>query len=165
MSLDFDQACIFIAAFLAATAVKRYRLICFIIFLNFVAHEMVSRPILHYLDGSDSWPLHAVYVLIGGTTFMTLARIGCTRFLYWSIFIFSVYNLIIISEFMWINFGFHNNFVKVARYQMAIELLSMLIMNQGSRYVWTKLNTDRSYVYAVDRLFVNRFRLGFERSI
>ncbi len=165
MSLDFDQICILIAAILTGTAIKKYRIICFIIFLNFVSFEIASKYILAALNGGPSWPLHAVYVIIGGVTVAALHKLGCTRFVYWVIFLFATYNLVIISEFKWGSIGFHANFVVIARCQMAIELLSMLIMNKGCKHVWAQLNTDRSYTYLVDRIFINRFRLGFKRSV
>jgi hypothetical protein len=165
VNLDFDQSCVLLAAFLAATAIKRYRVICLVVFLNFALFEFLSSPILVALDGAEAWPLHAVYVVVGGLTVAVLAKLGCTRFVYWAIFLFSVYNLAIISEYKWGSIGFHDNFTVIARCQMVIELLSMLIMNKGSRYVWAQLHTDRSYNYLVDRIFINRFRLGFKRSI
>ena len=165
MIIDFDQSCVLLSAILTLTAVKRYRLICLVLFFNFALSEFSANSILDYLDGRPSWPLHAVYALISGLTVMALSRMGCTKFLYWAIYLFAIINYVIISEFIWGSIGFHDNFAMIAKSQMVIELMSMLIMNKGSRYVWAQLNSDRSYVYIVDRIFVNRFRLGFKGSI
>ncbi len=157
--MDFTQACILIAAVLAALSIPRYRLIALVIFFNFVIGYLTAIKVLEILDGAKAWPLHALYIIISGLTIITLLKLGGSMLLNSALFAFSLYNLAIIFEFIGSGVGFHANYVVVARVQMVVELLFLLSMSKVVLYGWNRFKPTNSYSYFLDRLFASRFSL------
>ena len=161
--MDFAQGCILTAAILAAVALPGYRLISIVMFVNFIAHDVMAHYMLIALDGAKSWPLHALNVLISGGTIFVLIKLGASRYLYSAIFLYALYNYAVLCEFIMWPIGFHANYVYVARVQMLLELLFMTLISEIGKYVWNRLRPSHNYLYLIDRVFADRFRLGLER--
>jgi len=104
--------------------------------------------------------LHAVYVVISGLTVTLLVKLKASPPLFLTTFIFSVYNLAIVGEFvLYGSVGFHDYFKAIASSQMIIELLIMLSMGIGGLYVCGGLCSKSNYIRSVNRLFRSRIRL------
>ncbi len=165
MPFDFDQICIILAAILAATSIPKYRNITLILFLNFAVYEIIANPMIEALGGGEAWPLHVVYILTSGLTIVVLVNLGASWTLYGAMFLYTLYHFVIVCEFSIGKFGAHELYEYVARAQMAIELIFMLLMNGLTKYVWSKRLPSRSHDYFVDRFFVNGIRLGGQRIL
>jgi uncharacterized membrane protein YuzA (DUF378 family) len=163
--LDFDQITIVVAAILAALSLRQFRIINIVLLLNFILFEITSHYILAALDGKPAMILHAAYVLIGGLTVISLVKLKASPPLFVTAFLFSVYNLSIVSEFVFFgSVGFHDNFIVVAQAQMIIELLIMFLMSRGGLYVCRGLYPKSNYIHFVDRFFRSGIRV-FNRGI
>ena len=157
---DFDQYCIAVAALFAALSLRQFWLINIVLLLNFLAFYITSHYILEALDGKPAMILHAVYVLIGGVTVISLVKLKAAPPLFVTSFLFSVYNLSIVSEFVFIgSVGFHDNFIIVAQAQMVIELLLMFLMSWGGLYVCRGLYSKSNYIHLIDRFFRSGVRV------
>lgn len=168
MSIDFAESCILIAALLSVFAIAGYRLIALLLFVNFLAFEASARGILDLLDGDKAWPLHAVYAVLAGLTVLILRYLRASPPLYVIMFLFSVYNLIVVIEYpLYENFGFtlgfHNNFIAVARANMVFELLFMFLISKGSAYVWSLFKPNSNYNHTIDRFLSHSWRMGSKR--
>jgi len=168
--IDFDQACILIAWFLAVFSIPGYRLIAMVLFVNFMAFEIAAVNILEALDGAKAWPLYAVYAVISGLTVLALRYLKASVPLFVIMFLFSVYNLMVVIEYplydtFGFTLGFHSNFTIVAKANMIIELLFMLLISKGSAYVWSIFKPDSKYHYFIDRFLSDSFRMGNERLV
>ena len=166
MSLDFAQICILTAFILAVFSIQGYRLIAAVLFVNFMAFEAAASTGLQELG----YPLHAAYVIISGLTVVALVYLKASPPLYVIMFLFSVYNLLIVIEYPMYDYfgftvGFYDNFIPVARANMAIELLFMFLISKGSAYVWSKFRPNRKYHYFIDRFFSDSWRMGHKRLV
>ncbi len=160
---DFDQYCIAVAAILAALSLRQFRLINFIMFVNFALFYIASYYILEALNGKPAMILHAVYVLISGLTVGLLVELKASLALYVTTFLFSLYNLSIVGEYTYFgSVGFFDNFKVVAHSQMIIELLVMFITGVGGLYVYRGLRPKSDYIRTIDRFFRIGPRLGIE---
>lgn len=163
-ALDFDRVCMLLAALATIFAVERYRAASIIMFLNFAISDIAAVNILILLDGAKSYPLHIVYVLISGLTIGGLVKAGSLWPLYVSIFVFLLYNLAVLSEFIWFPVGFHANYESAATVQVSIELAMLFIMSKGCRYVCNYFN-HRTYDVFIDRFFFDSSRLGNQGAV
>jgi len=159
--IDLDQIFIAVAAIFAALSLRQFRLISIVLLLNFVLFNITQHYILAALGGKPAMILHAAYVLIGGLTVISLVKLKASPPLFITSFLFSVYNLSIVSEFVFFgSIGFHDNFIAVAKTQMVIELLIMFMMSRGGLYVCRRLYSKSDYIHIVDRFFRSGLRLG-----
>ena len=170
MILDFAQVCILAAFVLAVFSIRGYRLIATILFINFMLFEAFAVTMIEALGDKVTLPLHMVYVVISGLTVLTLVYLRASPALYTIMLLYSVYNLMIVIEFPFFDrFGFalgiHDNFKPVARTQMAIELLFMLLISKWSAYVWNKFRPNSKYHYFIDRFFSDCWRMGGKRLV
>ena len=157
---DLDYIFIAVAAILAALSLQQFRLINIVLLLNCILFEITSHYILEALNGKPAMILHAVYVLIGGLTVISLVKLKASPPLFVTSFLFSVYNLSIVSEFVFIgSVGFHDNFIVVAQAQMVIELLLMFLMSWGGFYVCRGLYPKSNYIHIVNRFFRSSVRV------
>ena len=136
-----------------------------VMLLNFIAHDVMAHYMLIALEGAKAWPLHALNILISGGTIFALIKLGANRFLYSAIFLYAIYNQLVLFEYVISPVGFHANYVIVARIQMLFELLFMILISGAGSYVWNRLKPSHSYRYFVDRIFADRFRLGLARLV
>lgn len=168
MSLDFAQICILAAFILAVFSIHGYRLIAMVLFVNFMLFEAVATTMINALGDDVTLPLHAAYVIMSGLTVLVLVYLKAPPPLYVIMLLYSVYNLLIVMEFPFYDYfgftiGFHDIFKPVARTQMIIELLFMLLVSKGPAYVWNKFRPDSKYHYFIDRVFSNCWRMGSKR--
>lgn len=159
--LDFAQFCILTAFILAVFSIRGYRLIAFVLFINFMAFEAVASTGLRELG----YPLHAVYTVIAGLTVLALRYLRASPALFVIMFLFSLYNLLVVVDYkLYEHFGstvgFYDNFIPVARANMVIELLFMFLISKGGAYVWNLFKPDRKYHYLIDRFFSDCWRMG-----
>ena len=161
--MDFAQSCILIAAFLVAISISGYRLIALVMLINFIAHDLMAYYVLIALDGAKSWPLHALNILISGLTIIILVKLGANKYLYSAIFIYALYNHLVLCEFIMTGIGFHANYVLFARVQMIFELLYMILFSEIGRYACNRIKPSNNYRYLVDRIFADRFGMGLKR--
>ena len=148
------------AVILTAVSLRQFRLINVVLLLNFSAFYFSSIYILEALNGKPAMILHATYVLIGGLTVISLVILKASPPLFVTSFLFSVYNLSIVSEFIFFgSIGFHDNFIVVAQAQMIIELLIMFLMGSGGLYVCRGLYPKSNYIHLIDRFFRSSVRL------
>lgn len=161
--MDFAQSCILIAAILAVISIPGYRLISLVMLINFIAHDVVAYYTLLALNSAPSWPLHALNILISGLTIILLVKLGANKSLYFAIFLYSLYNYVVICEFIIAPVGFHVYYIPVARAQMILELLFMILISKVGRYAFHKINPFGNYRYLIDCIFADRFRMGFKR--
>jgi len=162
--IDFDQICVAVAVILAALSLRQFRMINMLLALNFTLFELSSHFILSFLAGRPSMILHAIYVLIGGLTVISLVKLKSAPPLFITTFLFSVYNLAIVSEFVFLgSLGFHDNFEIVARTQMIIELLIMCLTGVGGLYVFRGLLPKSNYIHRINELFRSSVRMGGKR--
>ena len=149
-----------VAAILAALSLREFRLINFVLLLNFLTFEITSHYILEALNGKPAMILHAAYVLIGGLTVISLVKLKASPPLFVTNFLFAVYNLSIVSEYVYLgSIGFHDNFEIVANSQMIIELLIMFLMSWGGCYVCRGLYPKSDYIHTLNRFFRSSVRL------
>jgi len=162
--VDLDQIFIAVAALFAAMSLRQFRLINIVLLLNFVLFNITSHYILAALEDKPAMILHAVYVLIGGLTVMSLVKLKASPPIYITSFLFSVYNLSIVSEFVFFgSIGFHDNFIAVAKTQMVIELLIMFITGVGGLYVCRGLYSKSNYIRFINEFFRSGTWLGNQR--
>lgn len=159
--IDFAQLCILAAFILAAFSIQGYRLIATVLFANFMAFEAAASTGLQELGA----PLHVAYVIISGLTVVALVHLKASPPLYVIMFLFSVYNLMIVIEYPMYDYfgftvGFYDNFIPVARANMIIELLFMFLISKGSAYVWSLFRPNSKYNYFIDRFFSDCWRVG-----
>lgn len=108
--------------------------------------------------------LHAVYVVISGITVMLLVKLKASPPLFLATFLFSVYNLAIVGEFIFYgSVGFFDNFKAVASSQMIIELLIMFATGLGGLYVCRGLHSKSDYISLINHFFRAGIRLGNQR--
>jgi len=166
--LSFSDFCI-LAAFLSAVfSIRGYHLIATVLFVNFLLPKAAANIILPILDGDEAWPLHAVYAFMAGLTVLILRYLKASPPLYIIMFLFSVYNFVIVIEYplydhYGFTLGFHDNFIPIARGQMAIELLFMFLISKWSAYVWSMFKPNRKYNYFIDRFLSHSWRMGSKR--
>lgn len=168
--LDFDQVCILIAFVLAAFSLKGYRLIATVLLLNFMITEAFAIAILKALggpEGDPAWPLYTTYVVISFFTILVLRYLRASPAFYTIMFLYSLYNIIVVIEFPLNNYvefkWFNNNRESVAQAQMIIELLFMFLISHGGAYVWSKFRPNRKYHYFIDRICSDCWRMGSKR--
>jgi len=162
--LDFAQVCILTAFILAVFSIQGYRLIATVLFVNFMLFKAAALSPLQELG----YPLHVAYVIISGLTVVALVRLKTSPPLYVIMFLFSVYNLLVVIEYPMYDYfgytiGFYDNFIPVARANMIIELIFMFLISKGSAYVWSMFRPDRKYHYFIDRFFSHSWRMGSKR--
>jgi len=166
--LDFAQFCILTAFLLAVFSIQGYRLIATVLFVNFMLFEAVATTMLNAWGNAATVPLHAAYTVIAGLTVLALVHLKASPPLYVIMFLFSVYNLVIVIEFPFYDYfgftlGFHDNFISVARANMIFELTFMFVISKGPAYVWSKFRPNRKYHYFIDRFFSHSWRMGSKR--
>ena len=155
--LDFDQITIAVAVLFTALSLRQFRIINIVILVNFGLFALADK--LASID--QLMILHTSYVIISGLTVVSLVKLKASPPLYVTIFLFSLYNLGIISEIALFGQGeIYNNFVVVAQSQMIIELLIMFITGVGGLYVCRRLYSKSDYIHIVDRFFRSGLRLG-----
>lgn len=161
--IDFDHICILVAVILAAISMRQFRLVNLLLLSNFILFELAAYFILPILAGRPSMILHAVYVVIGGLTVISLVKLKASPPLFLATFLFSVYNLGTVGEFIFYgSVGFHANFESIAKAQMIIELLIMFLMGVGGLYVFRGLYSKSDYIHSVNKLFRVSPRLGYQ---
>lgn len=170
MVLDFAQVCILTAFVLAVFSIRGYRLIAMVLFVNFMLFEAFAVTMIEALGDDVTLPLHVGYVIISGLTIVALVHLRASPPLYVIMFFYSVYNLAIVIEFPFYDYfgftlGIHDNFKPIARTQMVIELLLMLLISKLSAYVWNKFRPNRKYHYFVNRICSDCFRMGHKRLV
>ena len=150
-----------VAALFAALSLRQFRIINLVLLANFLAFEITSYCILEALSGKPAMILHATYVLIGGITVISLVKLKASPPLFVTSFLFSGYNLSIVSEFIFFgSVGFFDNFKIVAHSQMIIELLIMFLMSWGGLNVCRGLYSKSNYIRTVNRFFRSGVGLG-----
>jgi hypothetical protein len=159
--LDFDQISIVVAVILTAFSLRQFRLINLVMLANFALFNITAHYLIPLLSDKPAMILHAAYVLIGGITVISLVKLKASPPLFITSLLFSVYNLSIVSEFIYFGpLGLHGNFAAVAKAQIIIELLIMFLMSRGGLYVCRGLYTEPNYIHFVDRFFKSGLRMG-----
>ena len=161
--LDFSFVCITLAVVFSTYSIEKYRVVSLLLLINFIYFKVFAGLISVHQSQLPEEATHMVYMLISGLTVVGLVKLKSFLPLYTLMACFSLYNFLIILEYRFGAFGFHANFVPIARAQMVIELLIMFAISKGGRYVWRAFNDDRDYHYFIDRLFAVCFRLGSKR--
>ena len=157
---DFDQYCLAVAVLLTALSLRQFRIINVVMLVNFLLFALADK----LAPNDQLMILQIAYVLIGGLTVISLVKLKASPPLFVTSFLFSVYNLSIISEIVLFgSIGFHENFIVVAHSQMIIELVIMFLMSWGGLYVCRGLYPKSNYIHFVDRFFRSGIRLGGQR--
>lgn len=148
------------AVLFTALSLRQFRIINIIMLVNFGLFALADK-----LAGVDQLMiLHAAYLLVGGLTVISLVTLKASPPLFITTFLFSLYNLGVISEIVFFGQGeIYNNFVVVAQAQMIIELLIMFMMSWGGLYVFRRLYSKSNYIHLVDRFFRSGVRLDGQR--
>ncbi len=154
---DFDQYCLAAAVLFTALSLRQFRKINIVMLVNFLLFALADK----LAPNDQLMILQIAYVLIGGLTVISLVKLKASPPLFVTSFLFSVYNLSIISEIVLFgSIGFHENFIVVAHSQMIIELVIMFLMSWGGFYVCRGLYSKSNYIDHIDRFFRVGSRLG-----
>lgn len=158
----FGYLCIAICFILARNSRPEYRVIAYLLLIEFVAHKLVyifGDQLTPVLRGS---PLYASYVIIELTAIIYLALFQSHRAIITLIFISLMYNALVVSQYSFPVYDYMENYWWIMGLVM---LLEMIYLGMLTAYVAT-FRRKQGFISAshIDRLFFIR-RRDFNRGL
>ena len=153
----FDLICIMVAGFLATISHKQYRLVAFLVFVEFALHFIVFNTLLLDLRAGNSSVIYVLYSIIQVSILGIMYKNQIHFYIALLIFANLTYNFLTILQHLLIApFDFHGSYKLIVGCIMTLELLYLLritiyVENYGRKHGFININY-------IDRLFFIRRR-------